>query len=214
MNAEQMRSALVAFAALIGEGRRAHALLSLAGLFEGLDSTQVSKVVATIEGNWKASNRAPRCPADLKSVLEDLHRALEQSGATKQAKAFAAVLRLCSGFDDQSVDTFVAEGTAARVKRVQPRAAAHARTPLTNAHAKKLANELASAADDRDRFDALLDQMKRQFKVVELKTIADFYTGYETLETKKDDIVRAMRRWHRQDELNRDRKSSQAKAAL
>lgn len=168
MNAEQMRSALAAFADLIG-GPRSHALVHLAKLFEGLGSTQVNKVVATVEDNWKAANRAPHHPADVKIVLEGLHRGFEQSGATKQAKAFVALLRLCAGSDDQSVDAFVAEATAARVKRGRPRGVARTRTPFTAEHARKLADQLMSAAEDRDRFDTLLDQMKGQLKVAELR---------------------------------------------
>jgi hypothetical protein len=88
------------------------------------------------------------------------------------------------------------------------------RTPIAAEHARELADQLTSAAYDRDRFDTLLDQMKGQLKVAELKAVAGFYTGYETTKTKKDDIVRVIRHWHRQDELNRDRRASQAKAAL
>jgi hypothetical protein len=73
---------------------------------------------------------------------------------------------------------------------------------------------LASAADDRNRFETLLDQLKSQFKVAELKTIARYYLGHETTKTKKDDIVKTIRHWHRQDELNRDRRASQAKTGL
>lgn len=56
--------------------------------------------------------------------------------------------------------------------------------------------------------------MKGQLNLAELKAVARFYTGYETTKKKKDDIIRSIRNWHRQDELNRDRSAAQAKVPL
>jgi hypothetical protein len=214
MNAEQMRSALVAFADLIGEGHRSHALRRLAEVLEGLGSAQVNKVVDTIESNWRASRRSPCHPADLRIALEGLQRGFELSGAAKQAKAFAALLRLCTGSGSQPVDAFVAEAASARVRSDRPRENKRPEARIAAEHAREIADRLASAADDRDRFDTLLDQMKGQLNLAELKAVARFYTGYETTKKKKDDIIRSIRNWHRQDELNRDRSAAQAKVPL
>jgi hypothetical protein len=208
MNAEQMCSTLVAFADFVGVGRRAEALDGLAKLFDGLGPAKVAKIIATIEGNWKSVDRAPRYPAELRTLLEGLRRGFIRSGANTQAKALAVLLRLCVGSDNQSFDAFFSEAVAARAKK------SVAKKQFTSEQAKMLADQLMSVAEDRKRFDALLDQLKGQFKVAELKTIAGLYTGYETTETKKDRIVKAIRHWHRQDELNRDRRASQAKASL
>ena len=217
MNAEQMRLALIAFAGLVGGGDgscRANALRQFAALFEELGTAKVATVVNTIEGNWKADNRAPQHPSVLREVLVDIQNALGHAGAKAQAKAVTALLELFGGGGGQSVDAFVAEAIGARTRRNRSRGgAAPRRTPLTAHQARSLADQLVSAADDRTRFDALLDQLKGE-KVADLKAIAGYYTGYETTKTKKDDIIRSMRQWHREDELNRDRRAAQAKVPL
>jgi hypothetical protein len=214
MNAEQMRSALVAFADFARAGQRASALNALASLFEGVGSAKVAKIVATIEGNWKSANRVPRHPAELRAALAELHRALDGSGAKMQAKAFAGLLRLFRGTSDQPVDAFLNDAVECRGKKKPARQTALSTTPITREQARRLADQLTCAADDRKKFDTLLEQMKTQFKVDDLRTIAGLYTGYETSKTKKDDIIRAIRHWHREDEMNRDRRASQAKTGL
>jgi hypothetical protein len=214
MNAEQMRSALAAFADLVGGGRRADVLNGLAQLFEGLGSAKVAKIVATIEINWRSANRRPRHSAELKAVLVDLQRAFALSGAKTQASDIATLLRLFDGAGDQSVEAFVEEAIASRVTKSQARGAARTKSPFTKEKARELADQLSSAADDRKRFETLLDQLKGQFKVDQLRAIAGFYTGYETAKTKKDDIISAIRHWHREGEMNRDRRAAQAKAGL
>jgi hypothetical protein len=213
MNAEQMRSTLGAFADLVGGGG-AEYLNRFAKLFEGLGTAKVAAIVGTIEGNWKSSNRNAGYPSELRKAIADIQQAFERSGAKAQAGAFTALLRLFVGADNQSVDAFVAEAIASRVKQGRSRSTTRAATPFTKEQARSLANQLASAADDRNRFDSLLDELKSQLKVAELKTIAGYYLGHETTKTKKDDIVKTMRHWHRQDELNRDRRASQAKTGL
>jgi hypothetical protein len=217
MNAEQMRLALIALADLVSGGDglgRANALRRFAAVFEELGTAKIATVVSTIEGNWKADNRTPQHPSELRRVVVDIRKALGHTGATTQAKAFTTLLKLFGGGGGQSVDAFVGEAIGARTKRKRSRSgAAPKRPPLTAEQARGLADQLTSAADDRTRFDALLDQLKGE-KVADLKAIAGFYTGYETTKTKKDDIIRSMRQWHRDDELNRDRSAAQAKAGL
>jgi len=216
MNAEQMQSALTRIAELFDLERgfeRADNLNRLASLFDGLGKAKVSSVVTIILGNWKSDGRVPCHPSGLREIVAGIQRLFEQSGAKVQAKAFGDLLKLLSGAGNQPADAFIAEAVAARVKR-PPRRAARAKPQFTMETARKLASELTSAADDRMRFDTLLDQLERQCKAAELKTIAGLYTGYETAKTKKDDIIRAIRHWHREDELNRDRRASQAKTAL
>jgi hypothetical protein len=190
MNAEQMRLALVAFASLIGgeeTSRRANALSRFAALFEGLGTAKVAAIVSNIEHNWKADNRVPRRPSELRQALIDIQKALGHIGAKPQAKAFVTLLQLFRGAGDQPVDAFVAEAIAARTKRSRSRGGASPKkTPLSAEQARDLADQLALASDDRTRFDALLDQLKSELKVAELKAIAGFYTGYETTKTKKD----------------------------
>src|SRR5262245_14667314 len=198
MNAEQMRSALAAFANLVGAGRRADALNGLARVFEGLGSATVGKIVATIEDNWKSANRIPRYPAELRMAIDDLQQALARSGAKTQAKEFMGLLLLLRGADNQSIQAFVEEAIASRTKKSHTQGAARTKTTFTEEQARKLADQLTSAADDRVRFDTLLDRLKGQCKAAELKTIAGIYTGYETTKTKKDDIARTIRHWHRQ----------------
>jgi len=218
MNAEQMRAVLLAIADLIGRGEgagRATGLRRLAAVFEGVGTAKTATIVRTIEDNWRYDNRIPGHPPGLRETLVDIQKALASSGAKVQAAAFVDLLRLFGSGRNQAIDDFVVEAIAARTKRSRPRrGSAPRRTPLTAEQARSLASQLISAADDRNRFDTLLDQLKRECKLAELKAIAEHYTGYETTKTKKDDIIKSIRHWHREDELNRDRGASQAKAGL
>jgi hypothetical protein len=217
MNAEQMHSVLTNLADLVDSrygGQRANNLRGLAALFEGLGNAKVASIVNTIESNWKWSNREPRHPTDLREAVIGIIRVFDASNAKAQAKAFTILLKLLSGAGGQLVDAFVAEAVAARMKTSRSRGLARTGTSITTDVARRFADDLASAANDRTRFDTLLDQLERRCKVAELKTIAGLYTGYETTRTKKDEIIKAIRHWHREGELNRDRRASQAKTPL
>jgi hypothetical protein len=211
MIADQMRVALLGFGNLV-RGPRADSVYRLASLFEGLGTTKVASIVKTIEHNWKAENRVRRHPSELRETVAGIEQALVECKAGTQAKAFGSLLQLFSGQGNQPDDAFVAEAIAARAKRTRPRAAT--RAAFTAEQARRFADELASATDDRTRFDTLLDELKAQLGVAELKKIAKLYTGYETTKTKKDDIVKAIRHWHREDEMNRDRRAAQAKVPV
>lgn len=212
MNADGMRSALTAFAALVGgDSPRAGRLRRLTALFEGMGEAKVTAIVMRIEKNWKASNRTPRHPRLLKEDLTAVQRALEDSTAKTQAKVIAAVLKLLQGTEDQPVESFVSDAIAARLKTVSP---PRRTTTITSEHAQRLAAQLVSLRDDRSGFDNLLGELKAHCKAAQLNTIAKFYTGYETGKTKKDDIISVIRNWQRSGEMNRDRRASQAKVPL
>ena len=213
MNAEDMRSALIAFADLVGGSPRADRLRRFAALFEAMGKAKVTSIVATIATNWKASGRVPRYPSQLRDDLTAVYRALECSTAKAQAKVVMALLELFRGSDNQVVEAFVDETIAARIKKPSHRVP-RATPTFTSEQARNAADQLISAADDRYEFEILLQQLKAHRKTAELRTIARFYTGYETTKTKKDDIIVAIRDWQREGEMNRDRRASQAKTGV
>src|SRR5512145_788076 len=102
MNAEQTRLALLAFTSLVGgDARRADTLSRFAALFEGVGTAKVAGIVNTIEHNWKADNRAPRHPPELRQVLVEIQEVLGHIGAKAQAKVFMTLLQLFRGVGDQ-----------------------------------------------------------------------------------------------------------------
>ncbi len=214
MNAEQIRLALLVLGDLISDPERARALHKIARVFEDVGAAKAVKIISTIRSNWESSGRAPRHPAQLKDSIANAHRLFLSSGAKKQADTFAAFLGLFQGTGDQPIDAFVADAIVSRVKSRTARRPSRPKGAFTAEQAQSLADQLASAANDRARFDALLERLKSERKVGELRAIADRYTGYSTAKAKKDDIVRAIRQWHREDEMNRDRRAAQAKTGL
>jgi hypothetical protein len=215
MNAEKMHAGLDAFAEVAGgDSRRAELFRALAKVFEGLGTAKVAVVVTTIEANWKANSRVPCHPSELKKAVFDLQNSLARVGANAQAGAFASLLRLFVGSTNQSTDDFVVDAIAARLKQSRPRAGAQGRAvPFTRERARELADLLTAAADDRKRFDNLIDQIG-SLKLADLKIVSGFYTGHETSKKKKEDVIKAIRNWHRGDELNRDRHAAQGKSGL
>jgi hypothetical protein len=207
MNVDQMRAALKAFGALMG-GADAVALTKFAKLFEGMGKAKAAAVVVQVLKNWTADERPRRRPADLERALRRIRDTLTATGATTQANVFWKVLALLEGTANQDIDSFMSEAIAARVKKPAPKK--QSRKPKVAADTQDLGNKLA-AARQRARFDALLNEYEASYSVAELKAIARQYTGYEGHEKSKADIVKAMRNWQREAELNDDLHAAQAK---
>jgi hypothetical protein len=217
MNAKQMATALKAFGNLIG-GSEAVALTKFAQLFENMGEIAASAVAAQVAKNWKADGRIAKRPAELENAVCRIGEALATTGAKAQAAVFAKVsLILLSGREHQDVEHYVRDAITARVKRAplpkipkQPKVAKPKFTDL----APELAHRLTASACDRGRFDALLKDYEERFKATELKEIANRTLGFEVDKKKKLDIVKAVRNWQREEELNTGSRKSQAKAGL
>jgi pyridoxal/pyridoxine/pyridoxamine kinase len=201
MNAEQMSEALEAFGALMG-GSEAAALTGFSRVFRGVGDVKATTVVAQVAKNWHAERREAKRPAELESAVQRIHAVLIALGAKTQAGVFAKVLQILAGNDDRDVESFVRDAIAARVKKTPAELAAG------------LAQKLTAAATDRRRFDALLSDYEGRCKPGELKAIAEKFMGHAIDRKNKQDIVKAVRNWQREAELNRYSHMSQAKAAL
>jgi hypothetical protein len=214
MNVDQMRAALKAFGALMG-GTEAVALTKFAKLFDGMADMTSASVVAQVSKNWTADKRPKRRPADLERALRRIKDTLTATGATTQANVFGKVLVLCEGTDNQDLDSFVTDAIAARVKRVKPPKQPKPKKPkFADAQAPNLGRSLTAVADHRARFDALLNEYEAAYKPAELKAIAHCFMGYAVDKKKKADIIKAMRNWQREAELNDDLHAAQAKQTV
>jgi hypothetical protein len=216
MNAAQMATALRAFGALMGGGE-AVALAKFAQVFEGLGDVKAAAVAAQVAKNWKAEGRAAKRPVELAKAVGLIEQALTATGAKPQAGVFAKVLPLLAGSEQQDINSFVREAIAARVKKAPPpKPSKQPKVPKPKFAdlAPELAQKLKVAACDRSRFDALLNEFEESYKATELKVIAARYMGFDVDKKKKADIVKAVRNWQREEELNSDSHASQAKAGL
>jgi DNA-binding ferritin-like protein (Dps family) len=211
MNVDQMRAALKAFGALMGDADVV-ALAKFAKLFEGMGDAKAAAVVTQVSKNWTADNRPKRRPADLERALRRIRDTLTATGATTQANVFGKALVLLEGIDNQDLDSFVAEAIAARIKRVKPKKPPKPKKPkFADAQAPDLGRRLTAAAHQRARFDVLLNEYEATYKAAELKAIAHCFMGVDVDKTKKPDIIKAMRNWQREAELNDDLHAAQAK---
>jgi hypothetical protein len=213
MNAYQMAAALKAFGALMG-GREAVALTKFAQVFDGMGEAKAAAIAAQVVKNWKAEGRAGKRPSELEQAVRRIGEALASTGAKAQASVFAKVLPILAGSDNQDVDSFVREAIAARVKKAPPPKPPKVSKPKFADLVPELAQKLTAAACDRGRFDALLKDYEIRYKATELKAIADRFVGFDVHRKKKEDIVKAVRNWQREEELNSDSHASQAKAGL
>jgi DNA-binding ferritin-like protein (Dps family) len=211
MKVDRMRAALKAFGALMG-GAEAVALTKFAKLFEGMGDVTAASVVAQVSKNWTAEKRPKTRPADLERAIRRIRDTLTATGATTQASVFGKTLALVEGTGNQDLDSFVAEAIAARVKRAPAKKPPKPKKPkFAEAQAPDLGRRLAAAAHQRARFDALLNEYETDYKPAELKAIAHCFMGYEVNKTKKADIIKAIRNWQREAELNDDLHAAQAR---
>jgi hypothetical protein len=210
MSESKMHAGLLAFAEFAGKGTsRSWVIHSLARVFEGAGAKSVKSLVDTIESNWKADAREPSYPYELRDAVFDLQNGLARIGAKTAAKDIGELLRLFQGGRDQSIEEFVADACAARLKR--PKAKSGKRgPPLTPEGARGFADQLRSAMDDRKLFDDLVKKLQ-PMTVADIRSVAGYYMGRATSDRKKGDIIRAIRRWHRDFELERDRHAAQDK---
>jgi hypothetical protein len=218
MKSEQMRSTLAALAeafTLAGSTNVAHGLSQLAGLFEGVGRVTVPTLVKTIEVNWKDSERSPRYPKEMKGILEKLKAAFFASAAQTQTKDFAALLRLFSGTPDQSIDTFVLEAHSAAVAPKRKRASLSPKKRPQNLSmddVSLMAKRLIGLKPDRMGFDALIEKCGNEITAMSLIAVATQFLGHEpSAKKRKADVIAAMRRRQRQDELESDRAGAQSK---
>jgi hypothetical protein len=216
MNAEQMKSTLTALAKAFtsaGCNRAATEMLELADLFDGVGRGTVAKVLSKIEANWKEAARAGRHPSELKSTLVSIRDVFSASGAKTQAQDFTALLRLFHGAPDQSVDAFVSEARSATLsKKEEKTGSSKRRSPALNTEEVALiGQQLIDLKSNRVQFDALLEKCEREMTATSLKALACKFLGHELTVRKKADIIAAMRRRQRQDELDTDRGAAQAK---
>ncbi len=82
---------------------------------------------------------------------------------------------------------------------------------FADALAPDLGRKLTAAAHQRARFDVLLKEYEAAYKPAELRAIAHCFMGYDVDKKKKGDIIKAMRNWQREAELNDDIHAAQAK---
>jgi len=202
MNAKQLSAGLKAFGSLLGGSEEA-ALARFSQVFDGMGDTKATAIVTQIAKNWKTEGREAKRPAGLHSAVQHIHTVLLTMGATPQARVFDKVLQILTGSEHQDVESFVRDAIAARVKKTPSELAA------------ELAQKLTTAASDRRRFDALLSNYEGRCKPGQLKAIAERFIGHPMVGKKsREDIVKAVRNWQREGELNRYSHTSQAKAAL
>lgn len=211
MSENKMHSGLLAFADFAGKGsRRSWVIRSLAQLFEGTSAKSARALVDTIVANWEADARVPAHPHELREAVFDLHNGLDRIGAKSTAKDVAELLRLFQGGRDQSIGDFVSDARAAGLRR--PKAKAGKRgPPLTPEGAGQFADRLRSATDDKPRFDGLLKELQA-LTIADIQAVATDYMGAPPSDTKKGEIIKAIRRRHRSSELERDRSAAQNKA--
>ena len=211
-----MAMALKTFSYLMG-GSEAIALAKFAQVFEGLGDVKAAAIAMQVAKNWMAEGRGAMRPAELAKAVGLIVQALTAIGAKPQASVFAKLLPLLAGTEQQDVDSFVREAFAARVKKAR---ALKPQKPPKVANTKfadlapELAHRLKAAACDRSCFDALLKEFKDSYKASELKVIASHYMGFDVDEKTKEGILKAVRNWQREEELNSDSSASQAKAGL
>ena len=213
MNAEQMAAALKAFGSLIGGGEGA-ALNKFAQLFDGMGEAKAAEITAQIARNWKSEGRSAKRPVELERAVRRIGEVLASTGAKAQAGVFAKVLPILAGSENQDVGSFLREAIEARVKKAPPPKPPKVAKPKFADLAPELAKSLTAVACDRGRFDALLKVYNERYKTKELKAIADHFMGFDVDLTKKKDIVKAVRNWQREEELDNDSHASQAKAGL
>lgn len=210
MSDNKMHASLLAFADFAGRGsRRSWVTRSLAQVFEGAAGKSVKAMVDAVLANWEADARAPAHPHELREAVFDLHNGLDRIGAKTAAKDVAELLRLFQGGRDQPMEEFVSDVRAAREKK--PKAKFGKRgPPLTPEGARVFADRLRSATDDRPLFDELLKTMQAM-TIADIQSVATQYMGRTPSDTKKGDLIKAMRRWQRNTELERDRSEAQEK---
>jgi hypothetical protein len=183
-------------------GSEAVALAKFSQVFNGMADASAAAVAAQVAKNWKAEGREAKRPAELESAVKRIHDALIATGARTQAGVFRKVLGILTASEDQDVDDFVRDAMAARVKKTPAELTAG------------LAQKLTAAANDRRQFDALLGDYEGRCKPGELKAIAEKFMGHAIGKKNKQEIVKAVRNWQREGELNRYSHESQAKVAL
>lgn len=210
MSEKKIHAGLLAFADFAGKGtRRSWVIRSLAQVFEGTTAKSAKALVDTIVANWKADARAPAYPHELREAVFDLHNGLARIGAKTAANEVAELLRLFQGGRDQAVEEFIADACAARLKR--PKAKSGKRgLPLTPEGAREFADRLRSAMDDRSHFDDLVKEL-RAMTTADIQSVATYYMGRAPSDTKKGDIIKAIRRRYRNFELEQDRHAAQDK---
>lgn len=211
MNVDQMQAALKGFGALMG-GADGVTLNKFARLFEGLGKAKVTTVVTQVLKNWEIDKRVKKRPADLERALCCIRDTLTSINATTQANIFGKVLVLLEGTDNQDIDSFVADAISARCKRAKQNKSRKATKPkFADAQAPDIGLRLTAAAHQRALFDAFLNELEAAYKPAELKAIALCFMGYDVGKTRKADIIKAMRNWQREAELNDDLHAAQAK---
>jgi hypothetical protein len=216
VKAAQLATALKTFGTLMG-GSEAVALSKFALVFEGLGDMKAAAVAAQVAKNWKTEGRCARRPAELAKAVGLIEQVLNTVGAKPQAGVLAKVVPLLAGSEHQDVDSFVQEAIAARVKKApppKPPKLPKVAKPKFADLAPELAQRLRAAACDRSRFDAVLKEFEESYKATELKVIASRYLGFDVDKKTKEDIVKAVRNWQREEELNSASHASQAKAGL
>ncbi len=214
MNTKQMTAALKTFGGML-VGSEGESLAKFAKVFDGLGEAKVTAVVTQVTKNWKTEKRLPKRPVQLERAVRRIENALALTGAKSQAVAFGKVATILSGAVDQDLDSFIQEVIEARVKKAPAPKPPKPTKPKFADQVPLLAQRLALASWERSQFDALLAEYEKRHKGTELKAIADRFLGYDVgAKMKKGDIVKAIRNWQREDELNRSNRASQAKAGL
>jgi hypothetical protein len=196
-----MSATLTVFGTLMG-GREGAALATFSQVFNGMGDVKAAAVATQVAKNWRAEGREAKCPAELQDAVRRIYDTLVTMGAKTQAGVFEKVLQLLTGNEDEDLESFVGEAIAARVKW----------TPVELAG--RLAQRLKSVVHDRRRFDALLNEYEGRCKPAEIRAMAESFIGESIGKKNKPDIIRAVRNWQREGELNRCSHASQAKAAL
>jgi hypothetical protein len=219
MNADQLQACLKALSTLLRSQRcpEGEEIALLADAFtEG--RSKVATITGRVLARWEADGRLAKHPSSLKALLIDFQKLLAAGGAIKQSEAISHLVKLCAGVGNQSVGDFVTDLKLALSPRpAAPRQPARRRptsTPFTPDNARRIADALTRVAQDRQKFDEQLDGLKPSHKVAELQQIAAYYLGYRTTLRNKEQIISAMRKSQREDELKGDRRGAQNKVGL
>lgn len=116
---------------------------------------------------------------ELRSVLADIEGIYAAAGADKAAEDFRQLCSILDGYDDSSVDDFIAE--MGSIYAPQPRSGA-AKTPATELDrplVEEFAQRLRAAGLDREAFERVLAELGRDTRVRkgEANAIQHLYIG-------------------------------------
>ncbi|MGH6815088.1 MAG: hypothetical protein ACREC6_05235 [Hyphomicrobiaceae bacterium] len=186
-----------------GAGKQAAMVRELAGLFDGYESKNVGDFAKKLR-QWKGKLRTSEtssCLRTIQSVLQEFQALLRLSTALKTASDIGRIVMLLEGCGHETIAAFVADARA----DVQQQAMRARKTPTPQLRidvVQAYADELTAHSQDYDAFNlvvARLKEDKKKVRAVEMKAIADRYSGYDTRRKKRGEALKAIQERQRLD---------------